>query len=94
MSTITFADFRGQGEEIEALRRQISEKRMVHALLITGEPGTGKRTLANLFAAALMCTSEKDAPCGRCEGCRTALAGEHPDVTVIEKGVHQTFHRL
>ena len=87
MSTITFEDFRGQGAEIQALRRQISEKRMVHALLIIGDPGTGKKTLANLFAAALMCTSDQDAPCGRCEGCRTALAGEHPDVTVIEKGV-------
>lgn len=86
MDTITLEDFRPQGDETEALRRQIAERRMVHAVLITGEPGTGKRTLAMLLADALMCSSETDVPCGECEGCRLARAGEHPDITVIRKG--------
>ena len=87
MRTISFEDFRYQGEEIEALRRQIAERRMTHAVLITGEPGTGKRTLATLLATALMCRAESGVPCGNCSGCRLMSAGEHPDVTVIEKGV-------
>ena len=87
MAEITFEDFRYQGEEIAALRRQIEERRMVHAVLITGEPGTGNRTLAALMSAALMCGAESGVPCGECSGCRLAMAGEHPDVTVIEKGV-------
>ena len=69
MKTISFEDFRYQGEEIEALRRQIAEKRMTHAVLITGEPGTGKRTLSKLLAAALMCRAESGIPCGNCSGC-------------------------
>ena len=83
---ISFDDFILQGSEIGALRSQIAEHRLVHAVLITGQPGTGKRTLARLIAASLMCTSDKEIPCGQCEGCRLAVSGEHPDITVIEKG--------
>ncbi|MBR5961250.1 MAG: DNA polymerase III subunit delta' [Clostridia bacterium] len=82
----SFDDFRPQGPEIDALQKQISEHRLVHAVLITGQPGSGKRTLASLVAVSLMCTTGTDIPCGKCEGCRLALAGEHPDITVIEKG--------
>lgn len=82
----SFEDFRLQGPEIDALKKQITEHRLVHAVLITGQPGAGKRTLAQLIAMSLMCSSDRDIPCGECEGCRLALAGEHPDITVIEKG--------
>jgi DNA polymerase-3 subunit delta' len=84
---ITFNDFVLQGKEIGALQKQIEEKRLVHALLITGEPGTGKNTLASLVAFSLMCSAEKNKPCGMCEGCRLALSGDHPDIIVLEKGI-------
>lgn len=83
----SFEDYQFQGEEIQSVRRQITEHRLVHALLISGEPGTGKRTLAFLIARALLCQADHDIPCGLCEGCRMAASGEHPDLTVIEKGV-------
>ncbi len=83
---ISFNDFSFQGEEVLSLRGNIEEGRMVHAVLITGEPGTGKRTLAMLLASALMCKEKKGIPCGMCSGCRLALSGEHPDITIIEKG--------
>ena len=86
MSTITFEDFSFQGEEIRTLRKQIEENRMVHAILITGEIGTGKRTLANLIAEALVCKADYNKPCGKCSGCILAMAGEHPDITIIDKG--------
>lgn len=84
---ISFDDFLPQGEEILSLRGQIEVGRLVHAVLITGEPGTGKRTLAMLTASALMCQAQAGIPCGKCAGCRMAAAGEHPDITVIEKGI-------
>jgi len=87
MRTICFDDFAAQGSGIEAIRSLIDERRMVHALLITGEKGTGKRTLAMLFSRALLCRAEKGAPCGQCTGCRMALSEEHPDITVVEKGI-------
>ncbi len=86
MAAITFEDFSRQGEGIRKIREQIAGKRLVHAILISGEPGTGKRTLAHLISSALMCKAENGAPCGKCAGCRMALSGEHPDITVIQKG--------
>lgn len=84
---LLFQDFSCQGDEIIALQKQIKENRLVHALLICGEPGTGKRSLASLIARSLVCESGHElAPCNNCDGCRLAIAGEHPDITVIEKG--------
>ena len=82
----SFDDFRLQGPEIDALKKQITEHRLVHAVLLTGQPGSGKRTLAGLIAISLMCSSDGNIPCGECAGCRSAMAGENPDITVIEKG--------
>jgi DNA polymerase-3 subunit delta' len=83
---ISFNDFLQQGEEISTVLDQIREKRLVHALLIQGEPGTGKKTFAGLVSSALMCKADHDVPCGVCSGCRLASSGEHPDIIKIEKG--------
>ena len=64
MTGLTFDNFLYQGDEIITLRRQIEERRMVYAVLITGETGTGKRTLAGILAAALVCKAEAGVPCG------------------------------
>lgn len=53
---------------------------MTHAWLITGPPGSGRSTAARSFAAALQCGQQG---CGQCHECRTALAGGHPDVTLL-----------
>ena len=84
---ITIQDFLKQGNEIQGLYRLIREHRMIHAVLITGEPGTGKRTLAMLFAKSLLCKSDTVIPCNKCNDCLMAESGEHPDITIIEKGV-------
>ncbi len=55
---------------------------MTHAWLFTGPPGSGRSTAARTFAAALQCTV--DGGCGACPGCRTALAGTHADVWLVE----------
>jgi DNA polymerase-3 subunit delta' len=50
------------------------------AWLLTGPPGSGRSVAARAFAAALQCT---DGGCGSCTQCREALAGAHPDVTLL-----------
>ena len=90
MKMISFADFLHQGEEIRSLQGQIEAHRMVHAVLISGEKGTGKKTLAFLIARALLCQSDHGIPCGLCNGCRLSLSGEHPDLIMIEKGAPLT----
>lgn len=52
-----------------------------HAMIIEGEKGTGRHTLAQYIAAAAVCTGE-ETPCGECRGCRLQKAGTHPDITV------------
>ncbi len=78
----------GQGDKLERLMRSVQAGRIVHALLFTGPAGTGKRTAANWFARAMLCTGE-DRPCGVCPACKRYLAGSHPDVRVLrpEKNV-------
>lgn len=61
----------------------VSSGKTPHALLLEGPAACGKRTLANLFAAALLCRGAGDAPCGTCAACHKVLTGIHPDVTVI-----------
>ena len=79
-------DFLPSGEEITALHEQIREGLMIHALLISGESGFGKKSLANLVAETLLCRGEGEKPCGRCNGCLMAQKQEHPDFLLIERG--------
>jgi len=56
---------------------------VTHAWLFTGAPGSGRTVAARALAAGLVCTSEVPG-CGECQACRTALAGNHPDVELIQ----------
>ncbi len=67
----------------ENLRGALSRGRGSHFYLICGPVGSGKKTLARLLAAALVCTGENK-PCGVCAACRKALAGNHPDVITVD----------
>ena len=62
--------------------RQFSRQEPVHAYLLTGARGLGKRTLARVLAGALFCTSENK-PCGHCEACRRVFDGNEPDVLTV-----------
>ncbi|MDR0397216.1 MAG: DNA polymerase III subunit delta' [Oscillospiraceae bacterium] len=58
-----------------------------HAFLLTGPEGAGKRTLAKIYAAALMCeAAPQDRPCGKCSACGRAERGSHPDIAIIKPG--------
>ena len=86
LSKIVRNSFFKQGEEFRILFHQLESRTQVHAYLITGEKGTGKKTLARLMGAVLLCSSEEEKPCGICRNCILAESGEHPDLIVIEKG--------
>ena len=60
--------------------------RAPHALLLHGPEGVGKLQLAERFAQLLLCEAARprEAPCGKCDGCRWFLAGHHPDVRFVE----------
>lgn len=64
------------------LNRQTALRGLSHAYMISGSPGSGRRTLAGILAAALVCSAPEgiSRPCLRCPGCRKAVSGIHPDV--------------
>lgn len=72
-------DVRGHAEIIRRLRRLVPAGRVPHALLFSGAAGVGKRRTARVLARTLLCAAGGDAPCGRCDACRTMAAGVHPD---------------
>ncbi|HEX9529779.1 MAG TPA: ATP-binding protein, partial [Acidimicrobiales bacterium] len=75
-----FDDVVGQPRAVAELRAAAAAP--VHAYLLVGPPGAGKRTAARSFAAALLCGS---GGCGSCEICRRVLSGVHPDYVLVER---------
>ena len=84
---LSFEDFRGQSAHIAQLHGDFERHAFVHAYLLSGPRGTGKKSVARLCAMAAVCKAEKK-PCGQCGPCRRVLSDTHPDVhTVVpEKG--------
>lgn len=79
-----FPGFLGNDEVKQALSAAFASGRFPHAVLLQGEAGCGKRTLAGLIAKALVCRNREHAPCGVCPSCVRAAAGSHPDIRVEE----------
>ena len=65
-----------------AVESFIGADRIPHALLIEGEKGIGKHTLAKYITEAAVCTAQ-DAPCYECNSCHLAKVGSHPDIVNI-----------
>lgn len=65
------------------LRSSINRGRISHFYLISGPEGSGKRTLARLLGAAILCRGEGK-PCGACPACRKALGNGHPDLITVD----------
>ena len=68
----------------ENLRSSIHKGRISHFYVISGPAGSGKRTLARLLAAAILCKTGADRPCGVCDACRKVLGAGHPDYITVD----------
>ena len=67
----------------ENLGQSVGRGRVSHFYLISGPAGSGKRTLARLLSAAILCRGQEK-PCGICPACRKVLGGTHPDVITVD----------
>ena len=78
-----FEDVKGQDHISQTLQNQIKANRIGHAYLFCGTRGTGKTSVAKIFAKAVNCEHPVDgSPCGECEMCRAI--GEGRSMNVIE----------
>ena len=80
-----FEDVKGQDHIITTLQNQIRADRIGHAYLFCGTRGTGKTTVAKIFAKAVNCEHPADgSPCGECEICKSITAGTSMNVIEID----------
>ena len=80
-----FDDVKGQEHIVETLKNQITADRIGHAYLFCGTRGTGKTTIAKIFAKAVNCESPADgSPCGQCKSCKTIASGASMNVIEID----------
>ncbi len=80
-----FEDVKGQDHIVTTLKNQIAAERIGHAYLFCGTRGTGKTTIAKIFAKAVNCEHPVDgSPCGECRSCRTIAAGASMNVIEID----------
>lgn len=80
-----FGDVKGQDHIVTTLENQIKADRIGHAYLFCGTRGTGKTTVAKIFAKAVNCEQPEDGnPCGKCAACRSIAAGTSMNVIEID----------
>ena len=80
-----FDDVRGRDAIVRTLKNQIISGRIGHSYLFCGTRGTGKTTIARIFARAANCENQHDGnPCGECPTCRAIQAEANLNVTELD----------
>ncbi len=80
----TFEEVAGQKAIIQTLRNSLNANKIGHAYLFAGPRGTGKTTMARLFAKALDCEEGLGHQCCHCANCIAIAEGSHPDIIEID----------
>lgn len=81
----TFTDVVGQHQVSDTLMCAIREDKVAHAYLFAGPRGTGKTSMAKIFARAINCEhGPTDHPCNECSACKSILSGQSMDVLEID----------
>lgn len=81
----TFEDVKGQDHIVKTLKNQLMADRIGHAYLFCGTRGTGKTSIAKIFARAVNCENPHNgSPCNECDACRAILSGSSMNVIEID----------
>lgn len=79
-----FDEVAGQTHIVKTLQNAVNQNKIAHAYLFCGPRGTGKTSIAKIFAKAVNCEAEDHRPCLECENCKAIGEGSHPDVVEID----------
>lgn len=74
----------GQEHVVNVLKNSITKNKISHAYLFCGPRGTGKTSIAKLFARAVNCENPDQVICGTCDNCLAVADGTHPDLIEID----------
>ena len=75
----------GNADKIARLKKFVTNKNFPHSIIFSGVEGIGKRQIAEICAAALICENPIDGEaCGICDSCKLMAANLHPDFYVVE----------
>lgn len=81
----SFEDVKGQDPVVQTLKNQITSDRIGHAYLFCGTRGTGKTSIAKIYARAVNCEHPiNGSPCNQCASCRSILEGSSMNVVEID----------
>ena len=79
-----FEEVIGQDYIVKTLQNAIKTDKISHAYLFAGPRGTGKTTVAKLFAKAINCQNYNGEACGNCDSCKEYLTNNHPDIIELD----------
>ena len=88
---VSFKDVIGQKDVMKYIGNAVSTSQISHAYIVNGERGSGKKLIASLFAAALLCESDGVEPCNKCHSCIQVDTGNHPDLIRLVREKENTI---
>ena len=80
----SFDEVYGQQHIVQTLKHAVEQNKIAHAYLFCGPRGTGKTSIAKIFAKTINCTCEDHKPCLTCDNCLAVQDGSHPDIIEID----------
>ncbi len=89
-----FSEVVGQKAIVATLRNSIINNRIAQAYLLCGPRGTGKTTIARIFAKAVNCENFDGEPCNNCANCNEITNGSHPDVIEIDAASNNSVDNI
>src|SRR5215469_15988555 len=91
----TFAELIGQEHVRATIENAITEKRIAHGYIFSGQRGTGKTTVARILARCLNCIQGPTLrPCGVCASCKEITAGGTVDVIEIDAASNRGINEM